>query len=33
MATLSALFLTNLISPFQYSSPALLLNCDSQRVK
>jgi hypothetical protein len=28
LATLSALFLINLIAPFQYSE-ALLLNCDS----
>lgn len=32
VATLSALFLINLISPFQFSSP-LMLNCDSQKVK
>jgi hypothetical protein len=32
LATLSALFLINLISPFQYSEP-LLLNCDAEKVK
>lgn len=31
-ATLSALFLINLISPFQYSDP-LLLNCDSEKIQ
>ena len=32
MATLCALFLINIISPFRYTEP-LLLNCDYDKIK